>query len=125
VLAASFGCRSGFATLPSVLLPEQPVVVLLLERDLVSWSSAIDEHGGQEDLRGLGRRSIIPYVHGIMELYYSSLACLCEHEPFFPTPVKWCLPEPFIAQGWVVTKSPKARQVASEHVKSDVLGHNG
>jgi hypothetical protein len=33
----SFGiCRSGFITLPPVLLPEQPDVVLLLERALVS-----------------------------------------------------------------------------------------
>jgi hypothetical protein len=46
-------------------------VVLLLERVLVSWSSAIDEH---EDLCGLDRRIIIPYVHRRMELYYSSLA---------------------------------------------------
>jgi hypothetical protein len=42
-------CQSGFATLSSVLLPEQPVVVLLLERALVSWSSSMDEHGEQED----------------------------------------------------------------------------
>jgi hypothetical protein len=48
-------------------------VVLLLERALVSWSSAIDEHG---DLCGSGRRSVIPYVHGRMELYCSSLAFL-------------------------------------------------
>jgi hypothetical protein len=41
-------------------------VVLLLERSLVSWSSAMDEHGEHEDLRGLGRRSIIPYVHGLL-----------------------------------------------------------
>jgi hypothetical protein len=39
-------------------------VVLLLERVLVSWSLAMDERGGHEDLRGLGRRSVIPYVHG-------------------------------------------------------------
>jgi hypothetical protein len=66
-------CQSGFATLPPVLLPEQPVVVLLLERVLVSWSSVIDEHGEQEDLRGSGHRSVIPYIHGRMELYCSSL----------------------------------------------------
>jgi hypothetical protein len=69
-------CRSGFAILPLVLLPEQPVVVLLLERALVSWSSAIDEHGEQEDLRGSGCRSVIPYIHGRMVLYCSSLALL-------------------------------------------------
>jgi hypothetical protein len=54
-------------------------VVLLLERALISWSIAMDECGGHEDLRGSGRRSIIPYVHGITELYCSSLY---EHESF-------------------------------------------
>jgi hypothetical protein len=57
-------CRSGFTTLPLVLLMEQPAVVLLLERVLVTWSLAMDEHGGHEDLRGSSRRSVIPYVHG-------------------------------------------------------------
>jgi hypothetical protein len=37
-------------TLPLVPLQEQPAVVLLLGRDLVSWSLTIDEHGGHEDL---------------------------------------------------------------------------
>jgi hypothetical protein len=41
-------------TLLPVLLQEQPVVVLLLERDLVSWSLAIDDRGRHQDLRGLG-----------------------------------------------------------------------
>jgi hypothetical protein len=31
---------------------------------LVSWLLAMREYGGHEDLRGSGRRSIIPYVHG-------------------------------------------------------------
>jgi hypothetical protein len=44
-------------------------VVLLLEGTLVSWSLAMDECGGHEDLRGSGRRSVIPYVHGRTELY--------------------------------------------------------
>jgi hypothetical protein len=26
----------------------------------------MEEHGGHEDLRGSGRRSVIPYVHGKM-----------------------------------------------------------
>jgi hypothetical protein len=69
-------CRSDFATLPPVLLPEQPAVVLLFERDLVSWLLAIDEYGEQEDLRGSDRRSVTPYVHGRMGLYCSSLALL-------------------------------------------------
>ncbi len=42
-----------------VPLQEQPAVVLLLERVLVSWSLAMDERGGHEDLRGSGRRSVI------------------------------------------------------------------
>jgi hypothetical protein len=45
----------------------------LLEGVLVSWSLGIDECGGHEDLHGLGRQSIIPYVHVRTELYYSSL----------------------------------------------------
>jgi hypothetical protein len=56
-----------------VLLQEQPAVVLLLNRALTSWSLAMDEHGGHEDLRGSSHQRIIPYVHGRTELYYSSL----------------------------------------------------
>jgi hypothetical protein len=44
-------------------------VVLLLEGVLVSWLLAMREYGGHEDLRGSGRRSVIPYVHGRKELY--------------------------------------------------------
>jgi hypothetical protein len=51
-------------------------MVLLLKRVLVSWSLAMDERGGHEDLRGLGHWSIIPYVHERTELYCSSLPCL-------------------------------------------------
>jgi hypothetical protein len=64
-------CRSGFTTLPPVLLQGPPTVVLLLERVLVFWSLAMDEH---EDLYSLDRQSIIPYVKGRMELHCSSLA---------------------------------------------------
>jgi hypothetical protein len=91
-------------------------VVLLLGRDLTSWSLAIDERGGHEDLRGSGRRSVIPYVHGRIGLYCSSLLCMCVPEPFSSdrptnpsTFVKWRLHELFIAQGRVVTMSPEAR----------------
>jgi hypothetical protein len=59
-----------------VLLQEQSDVVLLLERDLVSWSLAMDECGGHKDLRGPDHRSVIPYIHWRTELYYSSLPCL-------------------------------------------------
>jgi hypothetical protein len=107
--------RSGFTTLPLELLQEQPVVVLLLERALVSWSLAIDERGGHEDLCGLDRRSVIPYIYRRTELYCSSLPCLSHL--FFLTHVKWCLPEPFIAQGWAVTLRPGARQVALRWLK--------
>jgi hypothetical protein len=74
-------CRSGFVTLLPVPLQEQPVVVLLLEGALVSWSLAMDECSGHEDLSGSGHRSVIPYIHGRTELYYSSIY---EPEPFFP-----------------------------------------
>jgi hypothetical protein len=69
-------CRSGFVTLPPVPLQEQSVVVLLLEGVLVCWSLAMDERGGHEDLRGSGHRSVIPYAHGRIVLYCSSLPCL-------------------------------------------------
>jgi hypothetical protein len=68
-------CRSGFVTLPPVLLQEQPAVVLLLEGALVSWSLAVDEHSGYEDLHGSGHRSVIPYIHRRTELYCAQ-ACL-------------------------------------------------
>jgi hypothetical protein len=98
----------------------------------------MDERGGHEDLRRSGRQSVIPYVHGRTELYYLSLPCLCEHETYFfgrwstdlfwdlclPTPVKWHLPEPFIAQGWAVIMSPEARQVALGQVKPYAVEHN-
>jgi hypothetical protein len=69
-------CQTSFMILPPVLLQEQPVVIFLLEMVLVSWSLAIDERGGHKDLRGSGRRSVIPYVHGRTKLYCSSLPCL-------------------------------------------------
>jgi hypothetical protein len=62
--------RSDFTTLSSMMLQEQPAVVFLLKRALVSWSLGMDKH---EDLCGSRHRSVIPYVHGRMELYCSSL----------------------------------------------------
>jgi hypothetical protein len=56
-----------------VLLPKLPAVVLLLEMVLVFWLSPIDEYSKEEDLRDSVRRSV-PYVHGRIELYCSSLA---------------------------------------------------
>jgi hypothetical protein len=86
-------------------------VVLLFEGALVSWSLAMDEHGGHEDLRGLGRRSVIPYVHARIELYCTNLSCLSL--PICPsTPVKGHLPEPFIAKDRAVIMRPKTRHVA-------------
>jgi hypothetical protein len=38
---------------------------------LASWLLALGERGGHDDLRGLGRLSVIPYVHGRTELYYA------------------------------------------------------
>jgi hypothetical protein len=78
-----------------MLLQEQPAVVLLLERVLVSWSLAIDERDGHKDLRGSGRQSIISYVHGRTGLYCSSLPCL--NLFFLLTSLNWRLPGPFIA----------------------------
>jgi hypothetical protein len=57
-------CRSGFTTLPPMLLQEQPVVLLLLERGSVSWSLAMDECSGHQDLRGSGHQSVIPTSMG-------------------------------------------------------------
>jgi hypothetical protein len=57
-------CRSDFTTLLSVPLKEQPAVVLLLEGLRSYKVLVIREYGGHEDLRGSGRRSVIPYVHG-------------------------------------------------------------
>jgi hypothetical protein len=48
-------------------------VVLLLEGLRSRKVLVIKEYGGHEDLRGSGRRSVIPYVHGRKELYCSVL----------------------------------------------------
>jgi hypothetical protein len=69
-----------------VLLQEQPAVILSLERTLVSWPLAIDERDGHRDLRGSGRQNVIPCIYERTVLYYSSLSCLCEPEPFSPDP---------------------------------------
>jgi hypothetical protein len=81
-------------------------VVLLLKRVLVSWLSALDEHGGHEDLRGSGRRSSC-YIA-------QAWPCPCEPEPF--SFFDRCLHGPFIAQGRTVTLS-RARQVAPRWLK--------
>jgi hypothetical protein len=49
-------------------------MVLLLEGALVSWSLAMNEGDGHEDLRGSGHQSVIPYIHRRTELYCSRLA---------------------------------------------------
>jgi hypothetical protein len=95
-------------------------MVLLLQRALVSRSLAMDELGGREDLCDSDHRSIIPYVHGRMVLYYSSLISsiyVSLSLSFFSDSLKWCLLEPFIAQSRTITTSFKARQVASGQVK--------
>jgi hypothetical protein len=98
-----------------VLLREQPVVILLLEKYLVSWLLAMDERGGHKDLRGSDRRSVILYIHGRTDLYCSSDACLSQ--PICP-PSEVRLPEPFIAQHRAVTLKPGARHVAPKWLKS-------
>jgi hypothetical protein len=83
-------------TLPPVPLQEQLVVVLLLEGALVSWSLAMDECGGHEDLRDSNRRSVIPYAHGRTRVVLLKPAL---PEPAFSsTPVKRRLPKSFIAK---------------------------
>jgi hypothetical protein len=93
-------------------------VVLLLEGTLVSWSLAMDERGGHDNLRGSDRVSIIPYVYGRTELYCAQACLASAFSVFRPTPMKRCLASPFIAQGWVVTMRPGARQVAPRWLKS-------
>jgi hypothetical protein len=72
----------------------------------------MDERGGYEDLRGSDRRSVIPYVHGRTEV-----VLLCLSLSFSSAPVKWRLPEPFIAQCQTFTLRPRARQVAMRWLK--------
>jgi hypothetical protein len=80
------------------------------------WLFALDERGGHDNLCGSGRLSIIPYIHGRTELYFcSSLPCLSFF--CFLTPVKRCLPGPFIAQGEVDAMRPGTRQVALRWLK--------
>jgi hypothetical protein len=62
-------CHSGFVTLSLEPLQEQPAVVLLWGKPLASWLLALGKRGGHSDLCGLGRLSVIPYVHGRIELY--------------------------------------------------------
>jgi hypothetical protein len=50
-------------------------VVLLQERSLASWLLALTEREGRNDLRGLGRLSVILYVQWRAELYCAQ-ACL-------------------------------------------------
>jgi hypothetical protein len=59
-------------------------MILLLEGALVSWSLAMDERGGHEDLRGTDHQSVIPYIHGRTKLYCSSMY---EPEPFLFLPL--------------------------------------
>jgi hypothetical protein len=111
-------CRNDFTTLTPVLLQEHSTVVLLLKRTLVSWSLAMDERGGHEDLCGSGHRSVIPYAHERTEVVLlkpvlPEPAFLSARPIYQLTPLKWHLPEPFIAQGRTFTMSPEARQVAS------------
>jgi hypothetical protein len=107
-----------------VLLQEQPVVVLLLEGVLVSWSLAMDERGRHKDLRGSTHRSVIPYVHGRIELHCTSLLCLSLFYLFFrpwstypSTLVKRRLLELLIAQGRAVTLRLGPRQVLPRWLK--------
>jgi hypothetical protein len=68
----------------------------------------------------LERNTLRPWENKVVLVKYD-LACVSLSFFLFLTPMKWCLPESFIAQGQVVTISPKARQVASGQVKSYVI----
>jgi hypothetical protein len=57
-------CRSGFMTLPPCYHWSSTAVVLLLEGLRSHKVLVIGEYGGYEGLRGSGRRSVTPYVHG-------------------------------------------------------------
>jgi hypothetical protein len=57
-------------------------VVLLWEMSLASWLLALGECGGHNDLRGLGRLSVIPYVHRRTVLYCAQV-CLALALSFF------------------------------------------
>jgi hypothetical protein len=62
--AWSAKCRSGFKTLPSVPLLEQYRCGSFVGGAQIAVELANREYGGHQDLRGSGRRSVIPYVHG-------------------------------------------------------------
>jgi hypothetical protein len=93
--------QSGFRTFSTELLHKQSVVVSLLERVLVSWSLAMDEHGGHKDLRGSDHQSVIPYVHRITRVILLKPAL--PKSTFSSAPVKRRMSEPFIAQDRTVT----------------------
>jgi hypothetical protein len=56
--------RSGFMTLPSVPLLEQYCCGSFVGGAQIAVELANREYGGHQDLRGSGRWSVIPYVHG-------------------------------------------------------------
>jgi hypothetical protein len=70
-------------------------------------------------------RESYPISTGEWNYIAQAWPCPCELEPFFfPTPWKWRLPEPFIAQGRTVITSPKTRQLISGQVKPYAIGHH-
>jgi hypothetical protein len=110
--------RSGFMTLPPVLLEEQPVVVLLLEGfDLLvasywwtQWTWRFMWFGSSERNTLHPRKNWVVLLKPALPEPYLFLA-------YLSTPVKRRLPEPFIAQGQAVTLRPGARQVAPRWLK--------
>jgi hypothetical protein len=96
--------RSGFTTLPLTLLRASRCGSCV-------WGARVHACSGKMnagDLRGSDRRSVIPYVHGRRLYCYVCGAVQGWVEPF----QYWGLPDPFIAQGRVVTMKLRARQVA-------------
>jgi hypothetical protein len=99
-------------------------VVLLLESDLVFWSLAIDERGEHDDLCGLDRRSVIPYFHRRIELYCSSLPCMC----LFPTsPYEEALTRAFYSSrsdSYIETQCSTCSLIVVK-ILYNIYGHNG
>jgi hypothetical protein len=65
-IAQNVKCRSGFYDTFTGTATRAARCGSLLERALVSRMLAMDERGGHPDLRGSGRRGVIPYAHGRM-----------------------------------------------------------
>jgi hypothetical protein len=108
-------------------------VILLWERVLGSWSLAMDERGGHEDLRDSGCRSVIPCIHRRTELSCTSLPYLSLIF-FRPRPAQTDLSAPpcevvpartFYSSWSGSYNESRGPTGGLELVKPYVIGHNG